>query len=123
MPSLQQVMHGILRTWGHNVYLQRYSNGAFSKTLEKHTVRHMYPNVRGLPQALEERREGIVHTVDMIYYFAADARPNEGDRIYESDPRLPNEQSTLLIDYAVPMRGKGGIVVYYTVGATREEPS
>lgn len=98
----------------------------------------MYPATRGLPGISQDRAEGIVHTVDMIYYFLPDAKPREGDRIYEEDDRFtspPNErprrnhigtkggQTTWIIDYALPMRGVGGRIVFWAAGVTRETPN
>lgn len=135
MPAnLERALNGILRNWGHDVLLQRRTPDGkdWMKNLERHTVRHMYPSTRGLPQVMQERPEGLVHTVDMIYYFRADAKPREGDRIYESDERYnghncmncdPPGQTTWLIDYALAMRGKRGEVVFYACGVTREEPN
>lgn len=139
MPAnLERALNGILRNWGHDVLLQRRTpNGKdWMKNLERHTVRHMYPATRGLPTVMQGRPEGAVVTVDMIYYFRADAMPREGDRIYELDHRYDgrnhrNEavetngygQTTWLIDYALAMRGKRGEVVFYACGVTREEPN
>lgn len=113
-------MDQILKEWGHNVILQRRVDDEFVNTLERHTVRHMYPANRGLPQVAEEEPEGIVHNADMIYYFRYDANPAEGDRIYEEDP---NGKTTWLIDYSLPMRGRGGQIVYWVAGVTRENPN
>jgi len=132
MANLNKALHEVLRDWGHDVILQRKhpSGCGWGDTLERHTVRHMYPATRGLPQIMQEQPEGITHLVDMVYYFKADAHPREGDRIYERDDRYIGHdspagsgQTTWLIDYALPMRGYGGKIVFYTVGVTREEPN
>lgn len=122
MAKLRRVLDKVLRDWGHDIILQRASSEEWVWTgeYERHTVRSMYPAVRGLPQVAEERKEGLVHNVDMIYYFRRDACPREMDRIYERDERYPNGQTTWLIDYALAMRGKGGLVDYYICGVTRE---
>lgn len=125
MARLRRVLDKVLRDWGHDVILQRASGDAWKWTAEyeRHTVRSMYPSGRAaLAHVQEERTEGLVHTVDMIYYFRRDACPREMDRIYEKDDRYPSGQTTWLIDYALPMRGKGGLVDYWMVGATRENP-
>lgn len=131
--SLESARDAILGNWGHDILLQRRdpSGKDWTHTLERHTVRHMYPATRGLPTTMQERPEGIVHTVDMIYYFRPDARPREGDRIYELDERYNDRndmntrpgQTTWLIDYALAMRGRRGAVVFYTCGVTRENPN
>lgn len=131
--KLRRALDGVLRNWGHDVMLQRKNpdGRGFQSKLERHTVRHRYPAVRGLPQIAQERPEGMTHVVDMVYYFNANARPREGDRIYEFDTRYDGMdgevddygQSTWLIDYAIPMRGKGGQVIFWATGVTREEPN
>ena len=134
---LEAALHNVLRNWGHDVLLQRRTPDGrdWTTALERHTVRHRYPANRGLPQIMQEREEGIVHTVDMLYYFRREAHPREGDRIYELDERFTGRgrcadielndpgQTTWLIDYAVPMRGRNGIIVYYIAGVTRENPN
>lgn len=137
MPSLERARDAILKNWGHDILLQRRtpSGRDWEPYLERHTVRHMYPATRGLPTVMQERAEGMVHTVDMIYYFRHDAFPREGDRIYELDGRYDGRdrcsldeingygQTTWLIDYALSMRGRNGSIVFYTCGVTREEPN
>ncbi len=132
--NLERALNGILRGWGHDVLLQRRNpeNTAWINTLERHTVRHRYPSVRGVAQVLQEREEGLVHTVDMVFYFKGDAHPRERDRIIQRDNRFGGMnanfhpdygETTWLIDYALPMRGRRGEVTYYICGATRETPS
>lgn len=132
MADLDFAINWILRTHGHDVILQRRnpSGAGFSDRLEKHTVRHMYPNSRGLPSVRQNRFEGVTHDVDMIYFFHADGKPREGDRIYEQDSRFDGHmgkggsgQTTWIIDYALPLRGKMGRITFFTVGVTREEPN
>lgn len=121
--QLKRTLDRILREWGHDVILQRVKSpeNTYSNKLERHTVRHKYPATRGLPGIREEMPEGIIHNVDMIYYFRSDAKPKEDDRIYEES--LGEGQQTYIIDFALPMRGKGGKIVYYMCGASREEPN
>lgn len=121
MPSLNAALNTILSQWGHDVMLQRKTADGFANKLEQFTVRHMYPANRGLPRVRSEEPEGIVNTVDLIYFFRADALPKEGDRIYDHDPAIG--QVTYIIDYALPMRGLGGKVVFYQAGVTRESPN
>lgn len=135
MANLDYAINWILRTHGHDILLQRRdpSGVEFQNRLEKHTVRHMYPNTRGLAGILQYQPEGRVHVVDMIYFFLPNARPKEGDRIYERDPRFSdhvadggkfNDGQTLwLLDYALPMRGRNGKIVFYAAGVTRESPN
>lgn len=128
---LEAALNNVLRNWGHDILLQRRTPDRrdWTTILERHTTRHGYPANRGLPQVMREREEGIVHSVDMLYYFRREAHPREGDRIYELDPRFEGYsgsntgQTTWLIDYALPMRGAGGKIVYYIAGVTREGPN
>jgi len=132
MANLKRALNEILRDWGHDVFLQRKdpSGSGWQNVLERHTVRHTYPSVRGIPQIMSERSEGLVHAVDLVYYFRPEASPREGDRIYEHDPRYKGHvgpsgsgQTTWLIDYALAMRGYGGKIEFWTIGCTREEPN
>lgn len=121
--KLKRGLDKILREWGHDIILQRSVSpgNKYVNKFERHTVRHNYPVSRGLPRVLEEEPEGMVHNVDLIYYFRADAKPKEDDRIYED--RGERGFETYIIDWALPMRGRGGKVVFYACGATREEPN
>lgn len=132
MANLDHAINWILKTHGHDVILQRRtaSGHGFSNTFEKHTVRHMYPNTRGLANILQDRPEGNIHNVDMIYFFLPGARPREGDRIYEQDDRFEgyvgpagSGQTTWIVDYALPLRGRRGQITFFTVGVSREEPN
>jgi hypothetical protein len=137
MASIPKALNWVLKNYGHDILLQRRVPGCTSEwqsQLERHTVRHMYPSVRGAPQIAQEHPEGMTHVVDMVYYFRFDAAPKEGDRIYEIDPRYEGSspsrinvgghgQTTWVIDYAIAMRGKAGKVEYYIAGVTREEPN
>ncbi len=53
----------------------------------------------------------------MIYYFQDTANIKSGDRIYED---YLSGQQIFLVDFSAPVRGKGGKVVYWVAGATRE---
>lgn len=116
----------ILKRYGHNVMLQRRSEphatpgatAVFEDVLEIQTVRHTLPEILNVAV---EAKEGILHTVERIYYFRYDAVPREGDRIYENIEGFPNSMMTFIVDYAEPMNGKGGEVTFWTVGATREQ--
>lgn len=132
MANLDYAINWILRTHGHDVILQRRNPSGvdFVDRLEKHTVRHMYPNTRGLAGILQHQSEAQIHVVDMIYFFLPNARPREGDRIYELDSRFEGHvgpsgsgQTTWLLDYALPLRGRGGKITFWTAGVTREEPN
>lgn len=128
--DLRANVDNILKNWGHNVFLQRNAvrhgegpwdlraNRGFLDRLEKHTVTDRWPNqTGGLTRVKEERREGLVQTVDKIYYFRWDSNPNDGDRIYDGDP---NGYRVYLIDWALPARGWKGRIEYWTIGATME---
>lgn len=132
MIDLRASFHKTLQTYGHDVLLQRRSlddtvnphpQKIWSDQLERHTVRHRFGNNAGIPKLMQTQEEGQIHNVDMIYYFKHDVKPREGDRIYEMDDRFKEKLTTLLIDYALPMRGRGGQLVYWVVGSTREEPN
>lgn len=130
MADMRKIFLGILKTYGHDVYLQRRdgeTTGAhpqpkFKPVLEKHTCRRMFPSV-ALDAAADERPEGIVTTVDMIFYFMHTVAPKEGDRIYEPDSRYPGGRIIYRIDYANSVRGKAGQIVYWAAGATKEIPN
>lgn len=119
MADLHKAFERILQRWGHDIVLQRKEGSGFTSTLERHTVRHT--DSMNATKAAEERIEGVTRTADMVYYFRAEALPKEGDRIYEQQENLDGE-TTWLIDYAIPMRGFAGQVVYWIAGATRENP-
>ena len=126
MVNIRQSFDKILRQWGHNILLQRRISTPddieprYANTLEKHTVRHRYPANRSLGSVLEYEQQGQLHAVDMIYYFRHDASPREGDRIYEDDPRFEEGPTLWLVDYSLPLRGRNGVIDYWTVGVTRE---
>ena len=129
--NLRSEFDAILREWGHDVLLQRRINPfeeenretMFSNTLEKWTVRHRLPSNASLPNAQNEAAQGIMHEVDMLYYFSHEAVPREGDRIYEETEGFPDDFITWIISYSLPMKGKGGELVYWVVGVIRETPS
>lgn len=124
MDDLEDRLDYILHHYGHDVIIRKERDG--NVLWERHTTRNRYPAVRGVPQARDEKEEGIVHLVDMLFYFRAEAHPREGDRIYEQDERyseLDNSFTQWIIDYAIPHRGRGGAISYYTVGCTRDVPN
>lgn len=123
MSSLQSKFDFILKKYGHNVLLRKERNG--NVAWERHTVRSRYPAFRGVPSIREEQIEGIIHTVDMIFYFRWDAYPREGDIIYEEDVRYEDDHAHVqwVIDYAVPQREAGGRIAYYIAGVTRNVPN
>lgn len=117
---LKRGLEQMLKKYGHDILLQRKTDNGYDTTLERHTVRHWFP---GSPDStMGSMPEGLVNTVDMIYAAKVDMRPKERDRIYERDEGL-GEQSVYLIDYAVPMRGFAGEIVYWLIGVTREGPN
>lgn len=129
MTDLRKTVEGILRKWGHNILLQRVNTihdgeePDYTTQLERHTVRHMYPANRGLPGIAQEQIEGVAYDAEMIYYFMWDVNPASGDRIYEELERYPNTLNVWLIDFALPMRGRGGRIEYWVCGASRSEPN
>jgi len=127
--NLRGEVSAILNQWGHNILLQRRIdpfNGEereYSNTLERWTVRHRYPSNASLANVQNEALQGVIHEVDMIYYFTYDAAPREGDRIYENIETFPSDQTTWLVSYSLPMRGRKGRIEYWAVGVIRETPS
>lgn len=120
--SMKSDFEQIIRSYGHDIFLQRKNNDLYSETLEVHTVR--YDSAVGqLSNAQVEAEEGIVNTTIRQYYFLASSKPFEGDRIYEQEPEAPSGQSVWLIDATVPMRGENGSIVYYSCGTTRIIPN
>lgn len=131
MIDLRKTFDNLMRDAGHQILLQRRSlddtdnphpQKIWADQLEKHTVRHRYGRNTGLPNVLTTAPEGQIHDADMVYYFRYDADPREGDRIYEMDSRFKEKLATLLISFAIPMRGKNGRVEYWVAGTVREQP-
>jgi hypothetical protein len=130
MNQMIQDFDMIIQQYGHDILLQKRVQDQdldcvqFESKMERHTVRHMLPATRGLPTFMQEKMEGIVSTSERLYFFRKGAYPYSGDRIYEyDDAETRVGQSTWIIDEAVPMRGTGGHVVYWIVGATQERPN
>lgn len=140
--DLRREFESIVRQWGHDVLLQRRilrsqtgiygtaENNGFSTKLERWTVRHTLQRETQLIAAMRTKPEGLNVAADLIYYFPWDARPKEGDRIYEMDERYdtaPKDDvrfaSTSIIEYAQPMKGRGGRVEFWIVGSMRERPN
>lgn len=124
MINPERTLRKILREYGHDVLLQRRISDDFlySQTFERITTRHFFPSSESLSQAQREDNEGVNTNVDLIFYFEAEVNPKQGDRIYEESPSNVNDPNIYLIDFAAPVRGKFGKIVYWMVGATRERP-
>lgn len=127
MGYMKKDFEKIISSYGHDIFLQRRTQNpkeipTYSDTLEIHTVR-INSILRGAVKAEQELPEGIVNTSERIYFFKADALPFEGDRIYEYDERAFDKSTVWVIDSAIPMRGTGGEIVFWTVGATRLRPN
>jgi len=71
----------------------------------------------GFANILEENTQGFTVSSEVIYYFQDTASVKSGDRIYEE---YPSGQEIFLIDFSAPVRGRGGKIVYWVAGATRE---
>jgi hypothetical protein len=114
----------ILREYGHDILLQRRisDNFLYSQTFERITTRHFFPSAEALAQAQREDNEGVNTNVDLIFYFESEVNPKQGDRIYEESPSNINSPNLYLIDFAAPVRGRFGKIVYWIAGATRERP-
>lgn len=127
--DLRAEFEGVLKEYGHNILLQRQLSSTptadnegrptYTNTWEKHTVRHRYPDDPS--QIAQEEIQGVNHDVDFIYYFKWDAKPSEGDHIWEYYQLDDDNKHLFTIDYSVPMRGFGGRIEFWTVGATRQE--
>lgn len=137
--DLRSVFDNILKEWGHNILLERVLNPhepnkppryieGNKKKYERHTVRHTYPGSRALGSIAQEEIEGMLHRYENIYYFRHNVDPMSGDRIHENlssdtlfgDMDRYNQFNTFIVDAAIPMRGKGGEIVFWATGVTRE---
>ena len=127
--SMKSSLESILRSFGHEVILQRRDqntddkNPGYLPTLEKHKVRFSIYNNRGLANSQTEAMEGLVNTTNRAYYFKADVCPYEGDRIYETDYRSQDGKTVWVIEQAVPQRGENGSLVYWSCGVSRILPN
>lgn len=128
MSYMKDRFDAILIKFGHDIYLNRRvrgeDEGSYSPTFEKWTVRHRGSNST-LANAQDEAIEGILSSSDRIYYFQSEAQPFDGDRIYETDPRVqrPVDQTVWQVDTAIPLRGVNGDIDYYVAGASRIRPN
>jgi hypothetical protein len=124
MINPERTLKKILREYGHDVLLQRRISDDFlySQTFERVTTRHFFPSSEALAQAQREDNEGVNTNVDLIFYFESDINPKQGDRIYEDSQSNINSPNIYLIDFAAPVRGKFGKILYWMAGATRERP-
>ena len=131
MASMREDFDSILRQWGYNIYLQRKitpfmggrKDSDYRNELEKHTVRsRMAGSASSLAMDADEQTEGILVDSDVVFYFRHDVYPMAGDKVYESIERYPNDTVEYVIDTSFPMRGEKGKIIYWAVGATRENP-
>ncbi|GEM_PF-3185042 len=122
MISLKTTFDGILAKWGHNVMIQRLCDPKtmeYSSRLQRYTTRSIYPGSQAFANLLQEKPQGLTVSSEIIYYFQDSVNPKSGDRVYEDMPgTLPDEIYN--IDFAAPVKGKGGKIVYWVAGATRE---
>ncbi len=122
MINLEKSFLNILKKWGYDVFLQRKkANGNYEQNLQQVTTRSVYQRGRFLSKAAEENEEGINVNSDVVYYFESSVNPGEGDRIYEMIPNVSDKYTIYSIDTSSPIRGKGGKIIYWIVGATREK--
>ena len=122
MINLEKVFKKTLSNWGHDVYIQRImANGNYRNNLERVTTRNIYPAGTANANLSQELEEGIAANSEVVYFFEALVNPKEGDRIYEKLPNNFDRQTIYLVDACSPRRGKGGKIVYWTVGATKEK--
>lgn len=126
--NMKNQFEAILKKYGHDVFLQRRSQttGAqvsYSDKLEVHTVRYTISSARSIMNKGQELIEGLLSTSERVYFFKVEAKPYDGDRIYEQDERSATKQSVWSIDTVVLMRGINGEPVYYIAAATRIQPN
>jgi hypothetical protein len=120
MINPKSTFNNILRKWGHNVLIQRVLDKKemkYSAKMQRYATRCYYPGSTGFSNALAEVPSGIAVNSEAVYYFQDLVNPKSGDRIYEY---LPTGQEIFNIDFAAPVRGRGGKIVYWIAGATRE---
>ena len=122
MIDLEKTFLNLLKKWGYDVLLQRKkANGNYEENLQLVTTRSVNQRGRFLAKATDEDDEGINVNSDIVYYFESLVNPGEGDRIYEMIPNIANKYTIYSIDTSSPIRGKGGKIIYWTVGATKEK--
>lgn len=117
----KKTIRNILKQWGHDVLVQRLMDGKSMKyetSLQRYTTRSYYPGSSGFANIMQEKTQGITVSSEVVYYFQDFVNPKPGDRIYE---QLPTGNELFKIDFAAPVRGRGGKTVYWIAGATREE--
>lgn len=122
MINLEKVFKKTLSSWGHDVYIQRImANGNYKDTLERVTTRNVYPSGSINAKLGQELEEGLAVNSEVVYFFESEVNPKEGDRIYEKLPNNMDKQTIYLIDACSPRRGRGGKIVFWAVGATKEK--
>jgi hypothetical protein len=122
MISLERTFKRILSNWGHDVYIQRIMpNGNYRDSLERVTTRNVYQSGLTNAKLAQELDEGIASNSEVVYFFESSVNPKEGDRIYEKLPNTFGKQTIYTIDACSPRRGRGGKIVFWTVGATKEK--
>ena len=90
----------------------------YDSKLQRYTTRSYYPGSSGFANAMQEKTQGLTVSSEVIYYLQDFVNPKSGDRIYEE---LPTGNEIFKIDFAAPVRGRGGKIVYWIAGATKEE--
>lgn len=121
MISPQKTFKNILKQWGHNILIQRLIDPKtmkYESKLHRYTTRSYYPGSSGFVNAMQEKTQGLTVSSEVIYYLQDFVNPKSGDRIYEE---LATGNEIFKVDFAAPVRGRGGKIVYWIVGATREE--
>lgn len=122
MINLEKIFKNTLSQWGHDVFLQRIMiNGNYRNNLERVTTRNVYPSGSSNAGSSKELEEGISINSEVFYFFECSVNPKEGDRIYEKLPNNFDRQTIYLVDACSPRRGKGGKIIYWTVGASKEK--
>lgn len=125
MIDASRTFRHILRKYGHDVLLQRRldDNFLYSEIFERVTVRHFFPSDEAMAQIQKEDIEGVNTGIDLVFYFDSDVNPKQNDRIYEESPNGINGPNLYYIDFAAPVRGRMGKIIYWIAGVTRERPN
>jgi hypothetical protein len=121
MINPHKTFKNILKQWGHNILIQRLTDPScmkYDSKLQRYTTRSYYPGSSGFANAMQEKTQGLTVSSEVIYYLQDFVNPKSGDRIYEE---LPTGNEIFKIDFAAPVRGRGGKIVYWIAGATKEE--
>jgi hypothetical protein len=122
MIDAKKALRKVMREWGHDVHIQRrLDNGNYSNKFERVTTRHVGQSGVSNMDSRSIKEEGIDIGFDSVYYFEAEVKPKEGDRIYENySVKIKKNYTIFVIAAITPIRGRQGKILFWTVGANRE---